>query len=92
MGACGVMDLEGSPGILNLLLEVDRMTTISRALLAPIEPHITNPPLRVKLQKHGNRVVKIEIVKSSFVFLCCLFVPECVVIYSVSVIFVTCSC
>ncbi|KAL6099246.1 uncharacterized protein ACO6RY_18209 [Pungitius sinensis] len=62
-GVCGVVDVEGSPDDLNLLLVTDRTALISRALWAPLDAHLINPPLMVKIKIIGQKVCKIELIK-----------------------------
>ncbi|KAK9539504.1 hypothetical protein VZT92_004606 [Zoarces viviparus] len=61
VGALGVMDAEGEPGSLNLLLDDGRTVIITEALWTPIEPLLINPPLKVRIQLTGNHVTKVTV-------------------------------
>lgn len=61
MGVLGVMDVEGEPGTLNMLLENGRMVLIAEDLWKTVEDHLVDPPLKVQMTLSGNTVCTIKI-------------------------------
>lgn len=59
MGALGVMENEGDPGTLNLLLEDGRTVLIEERLWEPIELNMTEPGIKIKIKLIGNTVQEI---------------------------------
>ncbi|TNN26488.1 hypothetical protein EYF80_063375 [Liparis tanakae] len=61
VGAYGVMDIEGSPGELEVLLEDNRTLLISQEKWDPIAAKMRAPPILLKITFVGNRVETAEV-------------------------------
>ncbi|XP_077954138.1 uncharacterized protein LOC144392626 [Gasterosteus aculeatus] len=64
VGALGVMEIEGDPGNLNLLLEDGRTVLIEERLWEPIELVMIEPVIKVQIKMTGNKVQAIEVAKN----------------------------
>lgn len=63
VGVIGVVDLEGEPGTLSMLLEDGRTVLIEEGLWKKVEDQFTELPLRAAVQLTGNRVTSIDTIK-----------------------------
>ena len=64
VGAYGVVDVEGSPGELELLLDDNRTVLIEEEMWQPIAAVMRTAPIKIEIKITGNRVEAVQVVEA----------------------------